>query len=304
MKALIVREPWIDLILDGQKTWELRTQPTSIRGLIALIRKGSRQIDGVATLVDVLPRLTEEGLSDSFEFHHVYSHRHQEVVEAGWLTPWVLLDAQRFSAPVPFVRPPGAVTWVDLDVVMQSAVDAATEARKFSSLTSSALAPARISLAERMVADHPDVPVPDRVKTPQISPALEVVLVRKAEELGFNVKHRNPQTKMLQFSIDLPSGPQYVFVDRMPKSDPHFRVFLPPQLDGRLTTIVEGIPGVQRFRNARSGHSGFRHSAFRVFSGYHGQEPEANGWLLPEVSGDTAFASVLLAVKAIESRAA
>ena len=37
MKALIVREPWIDLILDGHKTWELRTQPTSIRGRIALI---------------------------------------------------------------------------------------------------------------------------------------------------------------------------------------------------------------------------------------------------------------------------
>ncbi len=38
MKALVIRSPWIDLILAGSKTWEMRTKPTSIRGRVALIK--------------------------------------------------------------------------------------------------------------------------------------------------------------------------------------------------------------------------------------------------------------------------
>jgi hypothetical protein len=57
MKGLVIREPWIDMILDGAKTWELRTQRTTVRGEIALIRKGTGQIEGVAHLVDSLPQL-------------------------------------------------------------------------------------------------------------------------------------------------------------------------------------------------------------------------------------------------------
>jgi hypothetical protein len=68
MKALIVREPWIDLILDGHKTWELRTRPTSIRGQIALIRQGSGQIEGVVNLADVLPRMSPAGLAVPLNF--------------------------------------------------------------------------------------------------------------------------------------------------------------------------------------------------------------------------------------------
>ena len=36
MKGLIIREPWIGMIMDGSKTWELRTQHTTMRGEIAL----------------------------------------------------------------------------------------------------------------------------------------------------------------------------------------------------------------------------------------------------------------------------
>ena len=31
-KALIVDQPWIDLILSGRKTWEMRGTSTSFRG--------------------------------------------------------------------------------------------------------------------------------------------------------------------------------------------------------------------------------------------------------------------------------
>jgi ASCH domain len=65
MKALIIRDPWIGLILTGRKTWELRASPTKIRGRIGLIRKGSGWIVGVADLVDSLPRLDADTLATS-----------------------------------------------------------------------------------------------------------------------------------------------------------------------------------------------------------------------------------------------
>ena len=39
MKALIVKKPWIDYILDGIKTWEIRGSKTNIRGKIELIQR-------------------------------------------------------------------------------------------------------------------------------------------------------------------------------------------------------------------------------------------------------------------------
>jgi hypothetical protein len=51
MKGLIIKEPWISLILSRKKTWELRSRDTRVRGRIALIRKGSGTVIGVAELV-------------------------------------------------------------------------------------------------------------------------------------------------------------------------------------------------------------------------------------------------------------
>ncbi|TKB20421.1 MAG: ASCH domain-containing protein [Mesorhizobium sp.] len=301
MKALIVREPWIDLILDGHKTWELRTQPTSIRGRIALIRKGSQEIEGVVKLVDVLPRLSPSGLADSVEFHCVPSDKHQEVMHAGWLTPWVVVDPRRFSSPIPFTRPSGAVTWVDLDVQAIRAV------QQNSSLPSgpevaavrgvSLAAPA--STPRSFVIVPVDPPRQSSGKEPQISPALEAKLVLKAEELGFVVKPRkSTQAKMLELSVGTTSGKRFVFVDRMPKSEPQFRIFLQPELDKKAAAAIAGIPGVERFRNGRSGGHAFRHSAFRAFAPYDGQEPEAHGWLAPAVRAEFTFEALLQAVKA------
>src|SRR5215831_14717644 len=35
LRALLIRRPWIDMILDGRKTWEMRGARTSVRGRIA-----------------------------------------------------------------------------------------------------------------------------------------------------------------------------------------------------------------------------------------------------------------------------
>src|SRR5438876_7688725 len=52
VKALIIDEPWISMIVSGQKTWEMRSRNTQVRGRIGLIRKGSKTVIGLADLVD------------------------------------------------------------------------------------------------------------------------------------------------------------------------------------------------------------------------------------------------------------
>jgi ASCH domain len=40
-RALLIRHPWVDMILDGKKTWEIRGAKTSVREIIGLIPSGS-----------------------------------------------------------------------------------------------------------------------------------------------------------------------------------------------------------------------------------------------------------------------
>ena len=54
MKALLIKTPWIDKILDGKKTWEIRGSATKIRGRIALVQSGSGTVVGICELVDCI----------------------------------------------------------------------------------------------------------------------------------------------------------------------------------------------------------------------------------------------------------
>ena len=59
-KALIIADPWIGYLLDGTKTWEMRSSGAAHRGWLGLIRKGTGAIYGIARLVDVGPQLSPE----------------------------------------------------------------------------------------------------------------------------------------------------------------------------------------------------------------------------------------------------
>ena len=54
MNGLIIKPEWIDKILSGKKTWEIRGNKTKIRGKIALIQSGTSEIYGTCELVDVI----------------------------------------------------------------------------------------------------------------------------------------------------------------------------------------------------------------------------------------------------------
>jgi hypothetical protein len=60
LRALLIRRPWIDMILDGQKTWEIRGARTSVRGRIGLIASRSGTVIGVCDLVDCVGPLTAQ----------------------------------------------------------------------------------------------------------------------------------------------------------------------------------------------------------------------------------------------------
>jgi hypothetical protein len=135
MRGLIIREPWIDMILNGTKTWELRTQRTTLRGEIALIRKGSGQIEAVAHLVDSLHPLDPQGLADSVQFHGVPPSQQATVISNGWLFPWLIVDTRRLSSPVPYTHANGAVTWVDLDIAVTQAISRSKHEEKTESIT-------------------------------------------------------------------------------------------------------------------------------------------------------------------------
>ncbi len=123
MKAIVIDEPWIGLILAGEKTWEMRRGSCSHRGPVALIRKGSGLVVGTANVVDSLaPLLTPEAYGAAERHHRIPPARQGRAREDGWATPWVLADARPLDRPVPYRHPYGAVIWVNLEPEVAAAI--------------------------------------------------------------------------------------------------------------------------------------------------------------------------------------
>lgn len=113
MNGLVIRSPWVDMILARKKTWEIRGEKTNIRGTIALIRGGSGLIVGTCELVDVVGPLTlrqiQKKARKTGEAASQWRYKPYERTYA-----WVLRRARRFRVPRPYKHPPGAVVWVKL----------------------------------------------------------------------------------------------------------------------------------------------------------------------------------------------
>jgi len=121
-RGLVIADPWIGYILDGSKTWEMRSSATSVRGPFALIRKGTGAVWGVADLVDVRSPLSPEELIATHARHRIPSEMIRSGEVAKWNTPWVLADVRPLQTPVPYRHPSGAVTWVTLEPEVCAAI--------------------------------------------------------------------------------------------------------------------------------------------------------------------------------------
>jgi len=110
MKALIVRKEWLEMILDGSKTWEMRSRPTKVRGRILLIEAGSGHIVGECVLTGS-PRIP---IMPNDRFFHKHGVANLRLLKT-WRYPWIIAEAKRYNKPIPYKHPKGAVVWVNIE---------------------------------------------------------------------------------------------------------------------------------------------------------------------------------------------
>lgn len=114
-KGLVVSSPYIERILSGEKTWEMRSKKTRTRGTIALVKKGSGTIVGLAKLVDVKGPLTHADMLANVDKHRRNSQEINDPELKKRNIAWVLSDIRRLNAPIPYNHNSGAVIFVKLD---------------------------------------------------------------------------------------------------------------------------------------------------------------------------------------------
>lgn len=110
-KAFIVKEYWGNLILDGSKLWEIRGTGTKIRGRVGVIFSGTGKIWGSVEIVD-----SSEMQKEDFEMYRKLHCIRGKFEDLPYRKPhiWYLRNAVRFSEPIPYQHPQGAVIWVNL----------------------------------------------------------------------------------------------------------------------------------------------------------------------------------------------
>jgi len=114
LSAIPIKEPFIDMILDGEKTWEIRTKFTKKIGLVGLIRSKSGTVVGTATLSEVI-QLTQELAYENTAIMGFRPLSWEEAKSLEGQYAWVLKNVVKFKTPVPYQHHIGAVTWVTLD---------------------------------------------------------------------------------------------------------------------------------------------------------------------------------------------
>src|ERR1700681_3688673 len=98
MRALMIRHPHIDRILEGKKTWEIRRQKTLIRETIGLIASGSGTIIGVCELKDCKGPLTQEQFYENAKKAGILPNQAQL---GNWrLYAWVVKEPRILNRPV------------------------------------------------------------------------------------------------------------------------------------------------------------------------------------------------------------
>ena len=108
---LIVKNPWLDLILSKEKTWEIRDAQTKQRGKIHLALSGAGgRIVGQCHITDsvAIDKIT---LRTTFPRHRI-----KDLARITYRRPhaWVLSKARRYMKPFVYSRPQGAIKWVRL----------------------------------------------------------------------------------------------------------------------------------------------------------------------------------------------
>ena len=110
-RALVVKKQWLDLILTGRKTWEIRGSSTTKRGWIHFAEsQAGGKLMGRARLVSCHP-VPRKSFDQQFDHHCVPC---LDMVPYHPPYAWVLKDAEKFENPFEYKHKKGAVIWVDV----------------------------------------------------------------------------------------------------------------------------------------------------------------------------------------------
>lgn len=113
-RGLIIRAEPLEKILSGQKTWEMRSSHTKIRGPIGLIQKGSKAVHGVASIIDSRGPLNQSEMLSNIHCHKISADRLNSGEVANYNYAWILGNVRRLPKPIPYQHG-GGVTFVTLD---------------------------------------------------------------------------------------------------------------------------------------------------------------------------------------------
>lgn len=108
-RALIVRQPWVDMILSGEKTAEMRSRNTNIRGRVGIIEQGTGLIKGEVEIVGSIKLQ-----NPTHEEWKMQSCIEDDSLLEKWNVAWLLDKAERYDHPIKYNHLKGAVTWVRL----------------------------------------------------------------------------------------------------------------------------------------------------------------------------------------------
>ena len=109
--VLVIKKPWLELILARKKIWEIRGSSTNKRCFIHLGLSGSGGcILGGARLVDCYA-LTRKKLADNVDKHRVTDIRKITYTRS---YAWCLEGVKRYAKPLRYKCRPGAISWVRL----------------------------------------------------------------------------------------------------------------------------------------------------------------------------------------------
>ena len=111
MDILIVKPKWAELILSGQKTWEIRGSNTNKREIIGIAESGTGKVFGEVELIGSSRMCFRDFI---FNFDRHWIEKTWKELHEIYKTPyiWELRNAKRYDEPKPYNHPKGAVIWV------------------------------------------------------------------------------------------------------------------------------------------------------------------------------------------------
>lgn len=112
IKGLIIKPKWADLILNGNKTMEIRSKNTNIRGTIGIIKSGTKKIWGTVQLFNCM-ELNRKNF-EKYKNQHKLEISYDELLKI-YSKPyiWCLRNVKIFKNPLPYEHKRGCVVWVN-----------------------------------------------------------------------------------------------------------------------------------------------------------------------------------------------